>query len=70
MSKELIKNLIDEDIDVLRESLTHLQKMDTKGMDNTHSAFLRKCREEFIEDTKNEIDWMLNFRKSISPLQA
>lgn len=66
MSIELIKNLIDEDIDILRESLTHLQKMNSNGPDNLHSAFLRKCREEFIEDTKSEIDWMLNFRKKFS----
>ena len=61
MKQNLIE-IIDEDIKILFETLAHFKKMSVKGIDNENSKYLRKCKQDFIEKTLKDIDWMINFR--------
>ena len=52
MPNQELLNLIDEDIDVLRETLSNFERMKDSNPDKKY----------FTEQTKRDIDWMLKFK--------
>lgn len=62
MKKEIL-NLINEDIQILIETLGHLRRMNIKGIDPINSKYLRNSKSEFINRTLSDIQWMMDFRE-------
>lgn len=58
MSQDLSK-LISEDIEVLLETLSNFQQMETNGIDSLNTIFLRRERNHFIKQTQRDITTML-----------
>jgi hypothetical protein len=64
--KAKINNELDKDLIVLCETLAAFQKMKTKGFDKTSSQHLRECKKRFIEQTKKDIEWIINYKKQLN----
>lgn len=62
-TRTAIFKTIDEDIEILRNTLSNLQRMRTKGIDPINSSFMRKAKKDLIQHTKKDIEYMLRLRK-------
>lgn len=65
MSKELIR-LIDEDLDVLRQTLNNFKRMKTTSIDKEGEEIARRNKKEFIQATLDDIKFMLDLRRKIT----
>jgi hypothetical protein len=64
--KTKINNELDEDLIILCETLAAFQKMKTKGFDKISSQHQRECKKRFIEQTKKDIEWVINYKKKLN----